>query len=49
MARQLNKTDANDAFGLAQLVRSGWYRAVGPPASSTARALLRIDVLLMFW
>jgi transposase len=23
LARQLNKTDANDAFGLAQLVRSG--------------------------
>jgi transposase len=24
LARQLNKTDANDAFGRAQLVRSGW-------------------------
>lgn len=24
---QLNKTDRNDAFGIAQLVRSGWYRA----------------------
>lgn len=23
---QLNKTDRNDAFGIAQLVRSGWYR-----------------------
>jgi len=25
---QRNKTDRGDAFGLAQLVRSGWYRAV---------------------
>jgi len=25
---QVNKTDANDAHGLAQLVRSGWFRAV---------------------
>jgi transposase len=25
---QRNKTDKNDAFGVAQLVRSGWYRDV---------------------
>jgi transposase len=25
---QINKTDANDAFGLAQIVRTGWYREV---------------------
>jgi transposase len=25
---QMNKTDANDAFGLAQIVRAGWYREV---------------------
>ena len=25
---QLNKTDSNDAFGLAQIVRCGWYREV---------------------
>ena len=25
---QLNKTDANDAEGLAQIVRTGWHRAV---------------------
>src|SRR3954471_16184498 len=25
---QLNKTDANDALGLAQVVRTGWYREV---------------------
>jgi len=24
----VNKTDANDAEGLAQLARTGWYRAV---------------------
>jgi transposase len=26
LACQINKTDRNDAFGLAQLVRMGWYR-----------------------
>ena len=25
---QLNKTDQNDAEGLAQIMRTGWYRAV---------------------
>ena len=25
---QVNKTDANDAFGLAQIVRTGWDREV---------------------
>ena len=25
---QLNKTDANDAHGLAQIVRTGWFREV---------------------
>ncbi len=25
---QVNKTDANDAYGLAQIVRTGWYREV---------------------
>ena len=24
----MNKTDPNDALGLAQIVRTGWYRAV---------------------
>ena len=28
LSMQLNKTDANDAFGLAQIVRTGWYREV---------------------
>jgi transposase len=25
---QLNKTDRNNAEGLAQIMRTGWYRAV---------------------
>jgi transposase len=28
LALQANKTDRNDAHGLAQIVRAGWYRAV---------------------
>ena len=27
-ALQINKTDANDAHGLAQVVRTGWFREV---------------------
>ena len=25
---QINKTDANDAYGLAQVVRTGWFREI---------------------
>ena len=28
LSLQVNKTDANDAHGIAQVVRSGWYRPV---------------------
>jgi len=28
LSLQINKTDANDAHGLAQIVRTGWYREV---------------------
>jgi transposase len=28
LSMQLNKTDANDAHGLAQVVRTGWFREV---------------------
>jgi transposase len=28
LSMQINKTDTNDAFGLAQIVRTGWYREV---------------------
>jgi transposase len=39
---QLNKTDQNDAEGLAQIMRTGWYRAVHVKsfAAHRARALL---------
>jgi transposase len=39
---QVNKTDANDAHGIAQVVRAGWYRAVGVKSlqSCRIRALL---------
>jgi transposase len=39
---QLNKTDQNDAEGLAQIMRTGWYRAVHVKSfdSHRARALL---------
>jgi transposase len=29
MSAQVNKSDKNDAYGLAQIVKSGWYREVG--------------------
>lgn len=34
---QMNKTDHNDAYGLAQLVRSGWYRPVAVRSLETHR------------
>src|SRR5205085_9503353 len=39
---QINKTDANDAFGLAQVVRTGWYREVAVKSmdAHTLRMLL---------
>jgi transposase len=39
---QINKTDQNDAEGLAQIVRAGWYRSVHVKSfeSHRARALL---------
>ncbi len=42
LSLQVNKTDANDARGIAQVVRSGWYRAVGVKSlqSCRVRALL---------
>lgn len=29
LSKQVNKSDRNDACGLAQIVRTGWYREVG--------------------
>lgn len=42
LSLQANKTDRNDAHGLAQLVRSGWYRAVAMKSldSHELRAML---------
>ncbi len=34
---QMNKTDRNDALGLARLVRSGWYRPVAVRSIETHR------------
>src|SRR5947209_12511489 len=30
LSLQMNKTDANDALGLAQVVRTGWFRGSRP-------------------
>ena len=40
MSAMPNKTDRNDARGIAQIVRTGWYRAVHvkSPASRSWRA-----------
>ncbi|MCW8087516.1 IS110 family RNA-guided transposase [Sabulicella glaciei] len=37
LSLQMNKTDRNDALGLARLVRSGWYREVPVKALDTHR------------
>lgn len=49
LARQLSKTDASDAFGLAQLVRTGWYRAVAVKSLAAHRlqCLLRARARLV--
>ncbi len=49
LSLQLNKTDRNDAAGLAQLVRMGWYRAVEVKSleSHTLRVLLRVRAQLI--
>ena len=38
LSLRLNKTDANDAEGLAQIVRTGWYRQVQIRTLLAARA-----------
>ena len=42
MSGQTNKTDKNDAYGLAQIVKAGWYREVGVKSldSHTVRSML---------
>ena len=40
---QLNKTDPNDAFGLAQIVRCGWYREVEVKSMESHRVRLLLS------
>jgi transposase len=40
---QLNKTDPNDAFGLAQIVRCGWYREVEVKSVDSHRVRLLLS------
>jgi transposase len=42
LSMQINKTDRNDAYGLAQIMRTGWYREVGVKSldSHKVRAIL---------
>jgi len=37
LALQVNKTDTNDAHGIAQVVRSGWYRPVAIKSMQSCR------------
>lgn len=37
LSLQINKTDTNDAHGIAQVARSGWYRAVGVKSLENCR------------
>src|SRR5262245_61937354 len=37
LSLQINKTDANDALGLAQIVRTGWYREVAVKSRTRTR------------
>jgi transposase len=49
LAMQVNKTDANDAVGLAQIVRTGWYREVRVKSerSHRTRGLLAVRAKLV--
>jgi len=39
LSLQINKTDADDAHGLAQIVRTGWYREVAVKSTLEAEPL----------
>ena len=49
LSMRINKTDRNDAAGLAQVVRTGWYREahVKSGSSHLAKALLASRALLV--
>src|SRR4051812_30964303 len=40
LSMQINKTDRNDAAGLAQIMRTGWYREVGVKSLDNHPAIL---------
>jgi transposase len=42
LSMQINKTDSNDAFGLAQIVRTGWYRPVDVKSMESHRLRLLV-------
>ena len=41
---QTNKTDQNDTEGLAQIMRTGWYRSVHAKSLDARRARLSSDI-----
>jgi transposase len=45
---QLNKTDQNDSFGLAQIVRCGWYREVEVKSMESHRVRLLLTARSRF-
>ena len=49
LSMQINKTDKNDAHGIAELMRMGWYREVAVKAmdSQTIRAMLGVRFQLI--
>jgi transposase len=40
LSLKINKTDTNDACGIAQIIRVGWYKEVTVKSMDTRRALL---------
>ena len=47
---QINKTDQSDAEGLAQIMRTGWYRAVHVKSFDSHRVLVHCSVrVLNLW
>ena len=40
---QINKTDQNDAEGLAQIVRTGWYRSVQVPCAQKSTRTMAFE------
>lgn len=49
LSMQINKTDKNDAHGIAEIMRMGWYREVSVKAldSQTVRAMLGVRFQLV--